>query len=89
MNPTDLEHIRLSLLRHLDANPTRWGLTVPLLSQMLRAEGQEAPERTLQAELDYLVEKGLVTEVGKPISPENRAWRLSAAGRDFLAQRRG
>jgi hypothetical protein len=35
--------------------------------------------------LQYLVDKSLLTAVTKTISPENPAWRITAAGRDFLA----
>jgi hypothetical protein len=81
------EHLRLSLLRFLDDNPTRYGLPAPFLLQMARSEGRPrlAPE-TLAAELQYLEDKGLIVSVLKTISPENRAWRITATGRDHLAE---
>jgi hypothetical protein len=37
-------------------------------------------------EAQYLEEKGLLKEANKVISPENKQWFTSAAGRDFLAE---
>jgi len=87
MNPADREHLRLSLLRFLAENPTRWGFNAALLLQMARNEGQRAANREdIVAELEYLADKKLVAPVQKQISPENRAWRITAEGRDHLAQ---
>jgi hypothetical protein len=36
-------------------------------------------------ELQYLADKGMVATVNKSISPENLCWRITAAGRDFIA----
>lgn len=86
MTPTDREQLRLSLLRFLGDNPTRFGFNAALLLQMARNEGRPGLSReAAAAELEYLADKGLVAEVAKPISPENRAWRITAAGRDLLA----
>lgn len=88
MNAEEKEQLRFSLLRFLDANPTRFGLTVPLLLQMARNEGRPGLAREqVEAELQYLEDKHLVAEVLKGISPENRAWRISAEGRDCVAAR--
>lgn len=87
MNPTEREHIRLSLLRFLAENPTRWGFNLALLTQMARAEGRTGLEpQQVEAELLYLEDKGLITRCEKVLSPELRAWRITAAGRDFLAE---
>jgi len=86
MKPAELEQLRLSLLRFLGENPTRFGFNVALLRQMARNEGRPGLDAaTVQAELDYLADKGFIVEVAKPISPELRAWRITAAGRDQLA----
>lgn len=86
MDAEQREQVRLSLLRILDANPTRWGLSGALLLQMLRGEGRPWLERDrMEQELQYLEDLGLVAEVLKGISPENRAWRITAQGRDRVA----
>ena len=80
------EQLRLSVLRFLEANNTRFGLTVPLLLQMGRNEGRPWLEVDhLNAELLYLEDKRLVSEVLKGISRENRAFRITADGRDMLS----
>lgn len=86
MHPADREQLRLSLVRHLATNPTRWGLTASLLTQYVRAEGLTVDAPVVEAELLYLQDKGLVALVDKTISPEIRAWRVTATGRDLHAQ---
>lgn len=86
MNSRDLEQLRLSLLRYLDENPTRFGLPASFLRQRAASEGFSADVPAVERELDYLTEKNLVTVVNKEVSPENRAWRISANGRDYRAQ---
>lgn len=88
MNAWQIEQARLSLLRYLnEAAP--YGLGQPLLLQCLRCEGWTEHDRELTRELEYLHDKGLVETALKLISPENPAWRITAAGRDFLARLRG
>jgi hypothetical protein len=80
------EQLRLSLLGFLEANQTRFGLSAALLRQMARSEGRsQLDAETVAAELDYLADKNFIAPVDKKISPENRAWRITADGRDFLA----
>jgi hypothetical protein len=88
MHPEEREHLRLSLLRFLDANATAHGLSASLLLAFARNEGRPrlTPDE-VAAELGYLADKGLAAPAPKPISPENRAWRITAQGRDFLAER--
>lgn len=87
LSSTDREQLRLSLLRFLEANNSRFGLPSEFLLQRARAEGRSLLTLDqVEAELDYLAQKGLVDEVLKSISPERRAWRISAAGRDHYAQ---
>jgi hypothetical protein len=86
MNAAEREQLRLSLMRYLDANATAYGLGEGLLLQMCRSEGRpELRAAEVRAELQYLEDKGLVARVGKAISPENRTYRLTAAGRDAHA----
>jgi hypothetical protein len=87
VTPQDREQLRLSLLRFLDANPTRYGLGTELLLQMARNEGRPALTKAeVEAELLYLADKDYAMEALKGVSPENKAWRLTATGRDFYAQ---
>lgn len=86
MDANDREHLRLSLLRFLDAKAGRYGLSTGLLTQMARNEGRPELERgQVEAELVYLEDKKFAQEALKGISPENRAWRITAEGRDFVA----
>lgn len=85
-SPEEREQIRLSILRHLARNPTRWGYNVALLRQLLAAEGMPCSADDIEAELLYLEDKGLVARSPKIISPELRAWRITAAGRDHVAE---
>ena len=86
MDAPQREQIRLSLLRFLNENPTRFGMARGLLVQMLRSEGNPTiTGEQVETELLYLEDKGLIQEAAKYISPENRAWRITAEGRDLLA----
>lgn len=86
MTASEREQLRWSLLRFLDANATRFGLPTDFLLQQARAEGRLLLQRPeLEAELQYLADKGLVEEALKAISPERRSWRITANGRDQYA----
>ncbi len=85
MTKEQREQIRLSILRYCDC-ADEFGLGEPLLLQFLRSEGFRALNSArLHAELVYLADKNFLVTVPKLISPENRAWRITAAGRDFFA----
>jgi hypothetical protein len=84
------EQLRLSLLRFLEGNLTRFGLPTAVLLQMARSEGRtELQKGQVEGELEYLAEKGLAVEALKGVSPENRNWRITANGRDFVAAQMG
>lgn len=85
MSPEDREQVRLSLLRYLAANPTRYGLPLRYLRQALATEGRRLTPAEVEAEVIYLQDKKLVEETVKVLSPENMAWRITASGRDHLA----
>ena len=86
MSRSELEQLRLSLLRFLEANVTRYALPTAVLRQMARAEGSQVSAEEVEAELRYLEDGDLVTVNSKMVSPEIRAWRITKAGRDFYAQ---
>lgn len=88
MTAQELENLRISLLMFLGSNRTEIGIQNGLLLTLAKAEGRQTLTiQEVAAELAYLEEKGLVARVPKAISPELTAWRISAAGRDFLAER--
>jgi hypothetical protein len=81
-----LELFRVALLRVLALNNTRWGVPVDAVIHHCVQFAFRPTREQVVAELTYLVDKGLVAEVPRVISPENSCWRITAAGRDFLAQ---
>lgn len=85
MTSSQTEQLRLSLLRHLDANPTRFGLSASLLHAFIHTEGLRVTIAEVETELQYLADKGLATQVAKTISPNLHAWRITATGRDHRA----
>lgn len=79
------ELFRKAILRVLEANNTRFGLTVPAIRHMLGMFGFPVMQAdSIEDEIGYLEGKGLVEEVLKVISRENRAWRLSQQGLALL-----
>jgi len=85
MIPEQRELFRIAILRVLAANLTRFGLNETAISMHVFRFGFQPERIETVAELDYLHDKGLVAPVEKTISPENRTWRITAAGRDHLA----
>jgi hypothetical protein len=86
MTAPQREIYRASLLRVLDANPTQWGLSAPVVAQHLAMFGfPGGGSEQAATELRYLQDKGFVEVPSKAISPENQTWRITAAGRDWLA----
>ena len=87
MTNSQRELSRIALLRVLEANETRWGLIAIVLAVHAGAFGFRGLGAELaSAELRYLQDKGFVTAAPKEISPENPTWRITAAGRHWLAQ---
>jgi len=87
MNMAQRELYRIALLRVLDANETQWGLSPVVLAVHVGPYGFRGLGAELAStELRYLQDKGFVTAPSKAISPENETWRITAAGRDWLAQ---
>ena len=85
--PEQREQLRLSLLRFMEDNASTRGMSAALLMQMSCSEGRsDLALNDVNFELRYLLDKKLIADVGKVISPELAAWRITAEGRDFLAQ---
>ena len=88
MNAEQKELFRMALLRVFGANKTRFGLGLPAVGHLVVMFGFSSPsvDDTSDA-LDYLTRKQFIEEVPKPISPENRVWRITQAGLAFLDER--
>lgn len=87
MSARETENLRRAILNVLDANKTRFGLGLDGVTLFVSNFGfQSIESKTVEPEIQYLAEKGLVGEIDKTVSPENRRWRITAAGRDFIAQ---
>jgi len=95
MKPEEKELFRAALLRVMDANRTRFGMTSVALAFHLASFGftpavcggeQKFHELVLD-EIGYLADKGMLEEVTKTLSRENRAWRITAAGIAFVDER--
>lgn len=79
------EHLRNRIL--MDANAIgKQGLTLEGYFQGAKAVGLPSDRIEVDREIDYLVGKGLLEGVKKTISPEIPRWKISAAGRDYLAE---
>ncbi|MBI5689263.1 MAG: hypothetical protein HZC55_04140 [Verrucomicrobia bacterium] len=87
MNSAETEQLRVCLLQALRQVA---GTELPLATLLLGARlagFRASDERAVAAELSYLEDKRLVVQAGKAVSPENREWRITAEGRDYLATR--
>lgn len=86
MTAEQRELFRVSLLQQLAAAA---GVGLPLARLRIGAVHAGFADATLDAinaELLYLLDKGFVVATEKTISPEIKRWRITAAGRDFLAE---
>ena len=87
MNTSQREIFRDTLLRALKAS-AGCGLSLVTLDITLRSCGfRHFQEADLEADLQYLLDKGFVAEVPKSHSLGNRLWRITAAGTDDLEKR--
>ncbi len=84
MNSKQRENLRLLLLTALDASKP-FAIELPSLRPNLPPLYRSLKDEELRAEIDYLIEKGFAVAAGKVLSPENAQWKITAAGRDFLA----
>jgi hypothetical protein len=85
MDTTTRELLRNNLLIQLEAGGTRG---VPLSTLHLGAQiaSFRVTKEQLADEVSYLEDKGFAAPVEKAVSPENRRYRITAAGRDHLAE---
>lgn len=95
MKPEEKELFRFAILRVMDTNRTRFGLSLVNIGFRLdqygfsasNCGGAEKFAEQLADEIDYLTGKQLAEEVLKTVSRENRAWRLTSEGIAFVDQR--
>ena len=80
MTAADRELFRLAILRVLDANRTRFGLSPAAIRIHVQQFGFGPKPEDVQAGLDYLEGKGFVFVPSKAISPENQTWKITDAG---------
>ena len=87
MNAQQREIFRDTILRAFKAS-SGCGLSVVTLDVTLRSCGfRKFDYEEVEAEVRYLMDKGLVAEVPKSHSPANRLWRITAEGVDDLEKR--
>lgn len=66
------------------------GMTIPSLRNVALMGGfDDAEHQEIGEEMGYLEDKGLVAKLDKVLSPEIKRWRITADGRDWLAQNGG
>lgn len=88
MNPRQRELFRNALLVAISDFPASYPPSVHLLKQEVTRHGFVGIEEAeITTELVYLADKGLVVEDKKLVSPENKNFRLTAEGRDYLAEK--
>jgi hypothetical protein len=88
MTAEQRELFRLAILRVLDSNKTRFGLSVTAIIHVLPMFGfTGVGKEEVLDEVEYLSRRELAIEVLKVVSKENRAWRITEAGIGFLDAR--
>ena len=89
LNAQQREQLRLSLLRFVCEDSTdAFGVSLDLLLQRAKSEGRSGLlYEQVEMFCDELVEKGLVAEVEKTLSPEIRNFKPTKKGRT-LSQRK-
>jgi hypothetical protein len=85
MNAELREQFRLRILQLIDACGAL-GMRANTLTIQLNGAGFQVQQRDVDTEVTYLRDKEFLAEVAKAISPELKRWRVTAAGRDFLAE---
>jgi hypothetical protein len=84
INSPNIELFDQAILQVMERNTTRFGLTAQAIKTFCRAHGFEAEEKETLDRLEYLAGKNLAAEVPKIIDKTFRAWKITAAGRQYL-----
>lgn len=85
MNSEEIERFRIHLLQQLRAVGGDSSLPLPTLLTGVKLAGFEVLDVQVRAALAYLGDKGFVVPIEKGLSPENKRWRITANGTDYLA----
>lgn len=88
MTSDQLERFRHNLLQQLKNCGDRFMRQVDLEMGLHAAGFDGEDRREIGAELLYLEGKGLIYRAAKLISPEVVRWKISADGRDYLAEQK-
>jgi len=85
MNAQQTELLDKAILKVLDANRTRYGLTAVALGHLIPQFGFTGidPE-VIKDRLQYLTDKKLVEETSKLLGAANRVWRITDTGIQFI-----
>jgi hypothetical protein len=89
LSPENRQLMRLAILRVLDSNNTRFGLSTDAIVAHIIRYGHREHRDVVEQEIHYLFDKGLVGRVTQLVSPELRLWMIHANGRDYLAEQGG
>lgn len=84
MTPEDRLALRVTLLQIARSAPL--GVTREFAPVALRLRGVRPSTAEIGDEIAYLCDKGMLAPVEKKLSPEVKAWRITAEGRDHLAE---
>jgi hypothetical protein len=84
MTTTERELFRNTLLIQLEF-ASKMGLPIATLVNGAKIAGFPIDSKDAEKELDYLVDKTFAEETTRAVSPENKRWRITASGRDYLA----
>jgi hypothetical protein len=87
LDSRSIQVLRIALLQAADA-ALPFDMAIAGYELHARTIVPNASPRDIERELQYLLDKGLLVDVTKAISPENRCYRIHANGRDFLAEHR-
>jgi hypothetical protein len=85
MTPASRELFRRNLLRQL-VQIRAFAAPAAVLRNGAQIEGFDVSIAVVTDEMQYLCDKGLAREESKLLSPEVKRWRLTAEGRDYVAQ---
>lgn len=84
MTPEAREIFRQEILS-IANNASPVGVTARIFEVYLRPLGITHTRQELEAQIAYLVDKGLLKITDKAISPELRVWTVTSQGTDYLA----
>jgi len=85
MDAKERENLRLLALSAISA-AKGYAVEVQHIRPSLPPRLARLPAEDIEAELLYLEDKGFIEREKKEIAPVVKRWRITAAGRDYLAE---